>query len=337
MAVEPLVEVEPELGPEVEVVAKSVPQVGALAIFTVLLGILLAVDAICRAFFGTLTGAVGWIPYAGKVLSTPIDKIKNKVVDFLGRLVHEVETNIASHAHQFARLMEQFVRNLEYMAATFVLLGALVAGFTANVLLPKLERFVHTVIRKIEEEIRRVERITIQQGAHVTRVITHNVYPRIKGAEVSVQHVIEHQIKPLERLAREAEKTAVRAEKNISRLERHMGKKAWLALAVATLGQLAVDALRCTELGNLFKNRGRCNLWKDLGSLLGLFDVLIFLDVCAILEFLSPFVSDVAAPIVTTLTDIGAGLCKGGIGAPGLLQGQKPDIPGVYTGTPGLP
>jgi hypothetical protein len=211
------------------------------------------------------------------------------------------------------------------MAANIVLLGFLATGAFFHYLIHPLTRFVHGAIRKVEEEIRRIERHVIREGAKVTHVVVHEILPRLRGAEVTIRHVVQHLIRPIEQTAHEAEHIANRAEKRVRALERHFGKTAFLAALAGAIGGLAVEALRCSELGNLFKNRGKCNLWKDLGSLLGLFDILLFANACAIMDFLSPFVSEVAAPIVTALTDIGAGLCKGGIGAPPTLN-----VPQLY-------
>jgi hypothetical protein len=335
--VEVLPELEPELEPEAVIIVRAVPEVGKIAILAVALGTILAVDAVVRAFFGTLTGSVGWIPYLGKVVEAPIHKIEQKVVSFLSGIEHDIDGALGHAIHQTAKLAEQLVKTLENTAVELILIGFLAAGFTANVLLPKLERFVRGAIRKVEEEIRRTERHVIKQGAHITRVTVHNIFPRIKGAEVAIQRVVEHELTPIRKTAHEAERIAVRTQKEVRSLRHRVSNKAILAAVGAAIGTVALDALRCVNFGNLFKKRG-CGLWNDLESLLGLFaDVLIFANVCAILDFLSPFVSDVAAPIVTALTDVGAGLCRGTIGPPPPLQVPPlslPKNPGVTLNLP---
>lgn len=334
---EPAIDLAPELGPEVEVTARAAPRVGLIAILAVTLGIILSAEAVVRGLFGTISGAVGWIPFLGSVIEEPIHKIEQKIISMLAGLEQDIDKALAHNIHVFASLLDKLWHDLELMAATIVLLGALSTAAVFHYLIHPLERFVHASIRKVEEEIHRIERQTIKEGAKVTHVVVHNVFPRIKGAEVSVRRFFETAIRPVEETAKQAEKIAVRTEKRLKKLERNLGKTGFLVGLVAAVGQLAVDALQCTEFGNLFKNRGRCNLWKDLGSLLGLFDLLLFASACEILDFLSPFVSEVAAPIVTALTDVGAGLCQGGIGAPPTLPEHTlylPANPGVTLDLP---
>lgn len=337
MAAEPLIELEPELASEAEVTVRALPRVGLVAILAVTLGIVLSIDAVVRGFFGTAKGSLAWIPYLGSVAEEAIGKVEQKIISELSGLEQDIDSALGHNIHRLESLVTQFLRNLEYMAVATIIIGGLLAGATATYVIGPLKKFVYGTIHKIEEEIRRIERELLRNGATVVKIVQHNIFPRIRGAEVSVQKILEHFIRPIRETAHEAEKIAVRTEKELKPLRRAVSKTGFLLALAGAIGQISVDAIKCTELGNLFKNRGGCSLWKDLGSLLGLFDIFLFANACAILEFLSPFVSDVAAPIVVALTDVGAGLCKGGVGAPGLLQGQKPDIPGVYTGTPGLP
>lgn len=303
-------ELEPELGPEVEIVAKAVPNFGALAVLIVCAGIVLCVDAICRAFFGTLKGALGWIPYLGQVITSPIRSIEHKVVSFLAGVEHDIDAAIAHNIHVIARLADQLWHTLELLAANIVLLGALGTAAAVHFLIHPLEQWVRGVIHKIEEEIQHIERVFIRQGAHVTHVINHNVFTRIKGAEVSINRIIEHELKPIREIAHDAEEIAVRTEKKLKPLYRAISQTGFLALLVAALGDLAVNALKCSEFGNLFK-KWKCSLWNLLDSLLGLVVSALALEsVCVWLKFLEDAFGALVGPVVHLLTEVPLGDCE---------------------------
>jgi predicted PurR-regulated permease PerM len=307
---EPLVEFAPELGAEAEVVVEATPQIGMVAILCVALGMILAAEAICRAFFGTLKGAVGWIPYLGNLVETPIHKIEQKVISFLSGLEHDIDSSMGHHFHQFVHLLEKGLYVLEQTAAGLIILGALGTAAVFHYLIHPLVRWIHGVIRKVEEEIQHIERILQRAGAHVTRVIQHNVIPRLHGAEVTIKRIIEHDVRTIRETARDAEQIAVRAEKNVARLERHLGKKAFLAALTGAIGTLAVEALKCTNLGNLFKKHG-CNLWKYLEDLIGLGLSLLALEsVCEFLPLIEAAFGAIAGPMVHLLTEVPLGSCE---------------------------
>lgn len=308
--VEVLPELDPELEPEAQIIVRAIPDVGKVAILAVALGIILAVDAIVRALFGTLTGSVGWIPYLGKVVESPIHKIEQKVISFLSGIEQDIDSSLGHAIHQTAKLAEQLLHTLENTALELMLIGALAAGFTASVLLPKLERFVRGVIRTVEEEIQRIERRVIRQGAHITRVTVHNIFPRIKGAEVAIQRVVEHELTPIRQKAKEAERLAVRTEKEVRSLRHRVSNKAILAAVGAAIGTAALDALRCINFGNLFKRHG-CNLWKYLEDLIGLGIAALALEsVCEFLPLIEAAFGAIIGPMVHLLNEVPLGACE---------------------------
>jgi hypothetical protein len=307
---EPLVEFAPELGAETEVVVEATPQIGMVAILCVVLGMILAAEAICRAFFGTLKGAVGWIPYLGNLVETPLHKIEQKVISYLSGLEHDIDSSMGHHFHQAVQLLDKALYNLELLAANMILIGALGTAAVFHYLVHPLVRWIHGVIRKVEEEILHIERILQRAGAHVTRVIQHNVFPRLRGAEVTIKRIVEHDLRTIRRTAQEAEQIAKQAEKNVARLERHLGKKAFLAALTTAIGGLAVEALKCLNLGNLFKKHG-CNLWRYLEDLIGLGLSLLALEsVCEFLPQIEGAFGAIAGPMVHLLNEVPLGKCE---------------------------
>lgn len=335
MAVAP--ELEPELGPEVEVAAEALPQVGAIAVIAVTMGIVICVDAICRAFFGTLSGAFGWIPYLGRVISSPIKAIEHKVTSFLGGQEKDLDRAMAQRIHTLARLLDQLWHNLELLAANIILLGALATAGAVHYLIHPLERWVRGVIRKVEEEIHQLERGLHGATVVIRKTITHVIYPQIRGAVVAVPRYIHRDLLTIRKEALHAEHTATRALRKVESIPFPKHAKTWPAAVALALPALGLDWLRCNS--NPFKNNpNACGLWNDLKSLLGLLaDVVLFANVCAFLEFASPFVSAAADVVIPALTDVGAGLCRGSIGPPPPLPAVTlalPPNPGVTLSLP---
>src|SRR6266516_3064603 len=56
-------------------------------------------DGNVAELFGTITGAVGWIPYAGKVLKAPVHRIEQKVTHALGTAEEAFDRRIGTSFH----------------------------------------------------------------------------------------------------------------------------------------------------------------------------------------------------------------------------------------------
>src|SRR5438270_5715652 len=186
----------PELLPEAEVGIEAVPQIGAIALLAVVLGFILAIDAIVRGLFGTLKGAVGWIPYLGKVLTAPITVIEHKVVSFLSGLEADVDSMMAHRIHQLARLVERFWRTLERLAVYTMLVGAIAAGATAHYVIGPIERFIRGLIRKVEAELHYVAHHLRGSTVVIRKTITH-VCEALLMIEPYVSDVADFLIPPL--------------------------------------------------------------------------------------------------------------------------------------------
>lgn len=118
----------------------------------------------------------------------------------------------------------------------------------------------------------------------------------------------------------------------ISRLEALLGAAGMAAVMANALG---LPNWRCITRGNLGRvSRALCGLPGNfLNDLLGLIaDFFILENVCTVIPYLETAASDVGVPLVTLLTDVGAGLCQGSIGAAKPLPGPQATAPPLYTG-----
>jgi hypothetical protein len=308
--VEIIPELEPELEPEEEVTIRAAPRVGMLAIFTVCLGIILSVQAIVQGFFGSVNSTVGWIPFAGKVITQPIHKIEQKIVSFLSGLERDLDSGIAHNFHQLARLMDKLVDDLEQAAVAIILLGALATGAVVTYAIPALVRLVH----KIEKEVEHVVKPAVERVTKIERVTkhiyVHEVYPKVRVIEHRVENMLRHDLKRLRADSENAIRKAEKAEKLAEKAEHVVATKAFEAAVAASLAKLGLDALRCSNLGNLFKSKG-CSLWGDLENLLGLAAAALALEsVCDFLPLVEDAFGAVIGPVVALLNQVPLGSCE---------------------------
>src|SRR5438309_662659 len=88
----------------------------ALCAYMFAWGMLNALDAFVRAVFGTAAGAVGWIPYLGRVLSSPVHGIEHKISSILGRWVSYFETQAGIRWHGLGQVVSQLAADVEAAA-----------------------------------------------------------------------------------------------------------------------------------------------------------------------------------------------------------------------------
>jgi Flp pilus assembly protein TadB len=77
----------------------------ALCALIVAIGMVKLVDAISRAFFGTVGGAVGWLPFAGRVVKRELHKIEQKISHALGSAERKLDAGVALTWNNCAHLV----------------------------------------------------------------------------------------------------------------------------------------------------------------------------------------------------------------------------------------
>jgi hypothetical protein len=171
----------------------------------------------------------------------------------------------------------------------------------------------------------------------IAKGIGNDIRAQVRGLEREVHGIEKGVIPELRQGIKTAEGEVTQLENFIKAIP---GTKylTWAtAIVVAGLGSALFNFFKCPTFLN--KTLGRqCGFWNGLEDLFGLFiDTLLLANVCEILPFLETAVSDVADPIVIALTDVGAGLCSGGIGAAAALNVPAlslPANPGVTLNLP---
>src|SRR5437867_3499723 len=100
----------PELAP-VTLRALLIP-LGTLVLFATARGLIAAADALVRGLFGTLSGAVGWIPFLNRVVQAPIHTIEHKLIDLLARAANGADGKISAALHSLEALVSQLARDV---------------------------------------------------------------------------------------------------------------------------------------------------------------------------------------------------------------------------------
>lgn len=246
--------VAPELIPEAVEVADALPLLGPLAAFLFIVGCIYVVDAFVRALFGTVSGAVGWIPYLNKVAATPVHKIEQKVTSALGSAERYFDHRIGMSLHKLARIGDKIGREL-YGLATLTLTLAHFAFGT-----PTMKDLLD-IYRKARKEIAAVERLG-QHALHrigatehtVARAVNTNVLPRVGRIEHEIDHVLEPDIAALRKRVVKLEDGAIDAFRWIRAHPLSLGATAFAGAVAVALQRLGGSWIRCRNWNRIGKH-----------------------------------------------------------------------------------
>lgn len=261
--------VAPEILPATPALVEALPPLGMLCILIVCYGLVHGVDAFARALFGTISGSVGWIPFAGKLLSSPIHKIEQKIVSFLGGLEADIDSAIGHQFHNLSRVLSWAWHTFVDSASLLWNVAKFLSGFTTAEELIRVVRHFNHAVKVAEHEAQ----VGIRKAEHEARVaarsVAHGVYPRLRAVEHDVSRVIPREIKSARALAREATDGVAKLWQRVRSLEHALGAGAIAAAVTAVLAAVGLDWLGCKD-GARRVGRSGCNLWDDLGALLGI-------------------------------------------------------------------
>src|SRR5438128_10430189 len=104
MAIGPIIE-EEALPYEVIAARVVIQPLAGLMGALVGLGITYLVDSLVRGLLGTLPGPVGWIPWAGKIITGPLHAIEQKLTHQLGLAERALDHKVGAYYQQLARLV----------------------------------------------------------------------------------------------------------------------------------------------------------------------------------------------------------------------------------------
>lgn len=242
----------PELIPEEATAATAIPWLAALCALVTAYGIIVVVDAFTRALFSTVASKVGWIPFAGKVLKLPIEKIEQKITHNLGRAALFVEGQIGHAWHQLSKLIRRLGDQLEGLAWDLAVLSAALVEVAKHAISrPEVGRIVKP-LKGANADLRK-----LVHGAHVAiRELRQLLAKTIPGRIKVIEHRVERVVRPQIRIIRQTEVASARDL-----------RKAWRWIirhprSAASTGFIAAVAFALTRLGG---NWIRCRNWRRIG------------------------------------------------------------------------
>lgn len=291
-----------------------------LAIILVLVGALIFLylaKAIVKALFSSASGAVSWIPGVGGWLSGKAHDLEQKIVSVFASAVGGVDDAIGYMLHVLAREADWIGRELERHAQLLLSLAQLLPGAGALVSLRDeigtLRRLLHG---GISGQLSLVKRL-FQLEERLRHGIGADVFPRIRGVERDVTHVVEHDIASLRARDKALEREYHNLFKWIRAHPLSLATGAFAGAVAVALQRLGGSWIRCGNWNRI--GRSVCGLPLSLIEDLLAVSIVSFavVDMC---EFAS-VAQDVAhafVPELLALVDIEDALigCHGATGVP---------------------
>jgi hypothetical protein len=225
-----------------------------LAGYFVAWGLVFVMDAVVRAFFGTATGAIGWIPFAGRIITSPLLAIEHKLTSYLGGLEAHFDAQMAARWHALASLVSQIAADaktgaiLEYQFARAIL--KLYDKYTLGEVLRRTGGGVKVIRSQVATVTRTVVRVEKIVGAKADAVVVH----RVGALAGELEHVIDWTLPRLRARQRAAEGEIGRLWHRVKANERRIGIGVAVGLVVAALGRLGLGWIRCRNVGKVGRN-----------------------------------------------------------------------------------
>lgn len=314
---------------------EAIPELIWYALLFFVLAFAFTARKLTKALFGPLISLLQAIPAIGSRLAAPFKAIESAITGACGSIEAGCDRLMGQSWHQTARLLDwtwkEIRRHAHTLAVAAPIIGTLVELYDA------LRANVHHVtsarsgdaarIKRLEKEYHGIEKELKKLEREFNGIDDTGIGKRLHNLDHRLD-VIEGTTIPAIQAADTDAATAISnlwnwVHKNVA----IPGTDVFTGAVAVALTALGLGGLRCNSLLSSLKRRG-CGLWSGLEDLLGLFvDTLLLTNVCTILPFLETAVSEVADPIVVALTEVGAGLCSGGIGAAPALQTPALHLP----------
>lgn len=303
--------------PERVVIRDALPQLGILAALLFIVGCIYVIDGFVRALFSTITGTVGWIPYAGKVLAAPVHKIEQKVTHALGRAERAIDKRVGASFHKLALIARQIVREIAMTA----LMGVVIAGAIGRLvpwkdMIEYLRRRFDPLYKRDRAHDARLAKQG-KQGAATRDLVTGKVIPRVKVSEARAATLERTRVRTRTRAKDRAQDAAIaRLWRWGLRHRTAFTTKAFVGASAWALAKLGVSWIRCSNV----KKAGRrlCRAPSDLIDLLFGVGVITFIlsDVCAVMSAIREVAIRFEPYLTELLLEIEGHICGGREGAP---------------------
>jgi hypothetical protein len=234
---------------EVAPLAPLLIPLGEILIWAVGFALCLLCVYLAKALFGTAEGAVGWIPWFGKVATRSLTSIEQKIVAFMSQAAATSDAKMGAALHELARVIDWIGEEINRHANLIELL----AGATG---LSSLQQAIAQLLRH-SKAAQATATHALKTAIAIPRTIQHgigeDVLPRIKSLERTIGGVIAHDLPGL----RNADGILFRGIDDLRKWVRHH------TLLAGTLGFTAAVAWALARLGAGWT---RCNNWNRIGK-----------------------------------------------------------------------
>lgn len=292
---------------------------------------------ITKALFGVAGGAFGWIPGIGGWLKSSLHGIEQRIVSVMSGAALQADRKIGAGLHDLARLTDWLGREIRSHANLIALLGSVLIGTAGMTWVSgEIGRLVSRIRASAHTANVAVQRVTGLEK-RVQHSIAATVFPRLRAVEHAIDVTIPRDVAGLRTRTKTIEGELSRLWKAIRKNEAALASTAFVGAVALALSRLGLGGLRCSGLRNMLNKRG-CGLWGDLESVLGLLaDFVILENICTVIPWLETAFSEVAEPLIGTLTKAGAGLCSRTSSGPATLAVPPLYLPAAANATLHLP
>lgn len=247
---------------------------GLLLTYLIARGLIGVADQFVRALFGTVSSSVGWIPWVGGKVKGKIDKVRDRLINFLAHEASQAEAKIGQSFHALAQLVTSVGDAIAGIAEA----GYATAQYLHSVVRPA---FVHATLGRLQHATKAqatADRAARAQAAKDHAAIAHPNAGRI-GAAIKhgtrgidaglgrLEHWTIPRVRTLEHevgVSIPGDIAGLRA-RDLSLGKLYHGLRARLGrLDRATVG-LGAAALVVTALARIGAGWIRCNNWRKLG------------------------------------------------------------------------
>jgi hypothetical protein len=289
---------------ERRVLREGVPALAKLTMWLWAWGLMMLLTLFCRAVFGTVEGVVGWVPFAGRLVKSPIHRIEQKVSHIIGGAVRPIDKHIATHWHSLAQIVRSIPSQLVDdaglifgLAAALVLLPSvalvkLLIRLTVKPLIVNIHSLMH-LLRHLRAETRVIE-----------HTITTRVLPQVKVIEHDVSHVITHDLPYAGARAGAAEDLALSTYKWLARHKGVFLTGVFTGASAWALSRLGGGWIRCSnwrKVGKAVCGMNRSRLDGLLGLLTAIF---VLANIRTVAEYAEAITEEVARDVARL---VGAG------------------------------
>ncbi len=213
----------------------------------VVLGMIFAADAMTRAFFGTATGAVGWIPYAGKVITSPLHRIEQRITNYLGGLETHIDVSMGGFFHNLAIVTEMLANGTGELAIFDQQIVQRLRGTHNPARLSPRITHAQVTANHAAAVAARASRDAHAHGGTAAAYPARVAVPRVNALAYAIDVTIPGEIASLRERVKAADDLAIRAWRWARKRPVTLATGAAIGALTFALGKLGAGWLRCSN------------------------------------------------------------------------------------------